>query len=110
VKITASGVDMESQKVDVPARSVRKRFKPGDHVKVMAGQNADETGLVVSVADNIVTFLSDMSLQEVNLLILVQICWANIMLSRYPCSPKISVRLLRLARGQMLSATMSSTT
>jgi transcription elongation factor SPT5 len=74
VKITASGVDMESQKVDVQARSVRKRFKPGDHVKVMAGQNADETGLVVSVADNIVTFLSDMSLQEVNLSILVQIC------------------------------------
>lgn len=65
VKIAASGVDMEGQKVDIPARSVRKRFKPGDHVKVMNGQNADETGLVVSVADNVVTFLSDMSMQEV---------------------------------------------
>ena len=65
VKILASGVEMEGQKVDIPARSVRKRFKPGDHVKVMAGQNADETGLVVSVADNVVTFLSDMSMQEV---------------------------------------------
>jgi transcription elongation factor SPT5 len=29
-------------------------------VKVMTGQNADETGLVVSVANNVVTFLSDM--------------------------------------------------
>jgi hypothetical protein len=28
------------------------------------GQNADETGLVVSVADNAVTFLSDMSMQD----------------------------------------------
>ncbi|GLB39725.1 putative the SPT4-SPT5 complex mediates both activation and inhibition of transcription elongation, and plays a role in pre- mRNA processing [Lyophyllum shimeji] len=66
VVITAMGVDIEGQKVELPARSVRKRFKPGDHVKVMTGQNADETGLVVSVADNVVTFLSDMSMQEVS--------------------------------------------
>ncbi|KIJ64684.1 hypothetical protein HYDPIDRAFT_175264 [Hydnomerulius pinastri MD-312] len=66
VTITAVGVDIDGQKVDVPARSVRKRFKPGDHVKVMTGQNADETGLVVSVSDNVVTFLSDMSMQEVS--------------------------------------------
>ena len=44
---------------------MRKRFKPGDHVKVMVGQNMDETGLVVLVADNVVTFVSDMSMQEV---------------------------------------------
>ncbi|KAF9460432.1 hypothetical protein BDZ94DRAFT_933662 [Collybia nuda] len=66
VIITAIGVDIDGQKVELPARSVRKRFKPGDHVKVMTGQNADETGLVVSVADNVVTFLSDMSMQEVS--------------------------------------------
>lgn len=65
VTLRAVGVDIEGQKVDVPARSVRKRFKIGDHVKVMSGQNADETGLVVSVVENVVTFLSDMSMQEV---------------------------------------------
>jgi transcription elongation factor SPT5 len=59
--------DLEGQKVQVPARSVRKRFKAGDHVKVMSGKNADESGLVVSVSGNIVTFLSDMSMQEVGL-------------------------------------------
>jgi transcription elongation factor SPT5 len=64
VTISAVGVDIDGQKVVLPARSVRKKFKPGDHVKVMAGQNADETGLVVSVLDNVVTFLSDMSMQE----------------------------------------------
>ncbi|KAI0292869.1 hypothetical protein BC826DRAFT_1017266 [Russula brevipes] len=58
--------DLEGQKVQVPARSVRKRFKPGDHVKVMSGKNADESGLVVSVSGNIVTFLSDMSMQEIS--------------------------------------------
>ncbi|KAJ7497170.1 transcription elongation factor SPT5 [Mycena latifolia] len=66
VTITAVGVDFDGQKVDLPARSVRKRFKAGDHVKVMTGQNADETGLVVSVSENVVTFLSDMSMQEVS--------------------------------------------
>jgi transcription elongation factor SPT5 len=66
VTITASGVELDGQKIDVPARSVRKRFKAGDHVKVMTGKNSDETGLVVAVSDNIVTFLSDMSLQEVS--------------------------------------------
>ncbi|TFK75562.1 transcription elongation factor Spt5 [Pluteus cervinus] len=66
VTITAIGVEIDGQKVELPARSVRKRFKPGDHVKVMTGQNADETGLVVSVTDNVVTFISDMTLQEVS--------------------------------------------
>lgn len=68
VTITAKGLELEGQKMEMPARSVRKRFKPGDHVKVMAGQNADETGLVVSVSDNVVTFVSDMSMQEVRLI------------------------------------------
>ena len=65
VTITAHGLEIDGQKMEIPARSVRERFKPGDHVKVMAGQNTDETGLVVSVADNVVTFVSDMSMQEV---------------------------------------------
>ncbi|KAH9934104.1 transcription elongation factor Spt5 [Amylocystis lapponica] len=66
VTIQPVGVEFDGQRVQIPARSVRKRFKPGDHVKVMTGQNADETGLVVSVVDSVVTFLSDMSMQEVS--------------------------------------------
>ncbi|KAJ1301230.1 hypothetical protein OPQ81_003639 [Rhizoctonia solani] len=65
VLLRATHFEIEGQKIEVPARSVRKRFKAGDHVKVMAGKNTDETGLVVSVTDNVVTFLSDLSLQEV---------------------------------------------
>ncbi|KAI0672145.1 transcription elongation factor Spt5 [Trametes maxima] len=66
VTIEPVGVDFDGQRIQIPARSVRKRFKPGDHVKVMTGKNADETGLVVSVIDNVVTFLSDMTMQEVS--------------------------------------------
>lgn len=58
--------DLMDQIVEVPARSVRKRFKPGDHIKVMSGKHADETGLVVKVEENVTTFLSDLSMQEVS--------------------------------------------
>jgi transcription elongation factor SPT5 len=91
--------DLEGQKVQVPARSVRKRFKPGDHVKVMSGKNADESGLVVSVSGNIVTFLSDMSMQEVGLSCLVDSTSLNIPHVRFLCSRKTFVKLQRLARA-----------
>ena len=66
VTIKATHGELKGQRIEVPGRSVRKNFKPGDHVKVMAGRNVDETGMVVSVAENIVTFLSDLSLLEVS--------------------------------------------
>ncbi|GAA5998472.1 uncharacterized protein JCM10292_002719 [Rhodotorula paludigena] len=59
-------LQLEGTKIEVPARSVRKRFAPGDHVKVMQGANADETGLVVKVEGDVVTFLSDLSAAEVS--------------------------------------------
>ncbi|KAG8882142.1 transcription elongation factor spt5 [Tulasnella sp. 331] len=65
VALRAKHVDIEGQRIEVPANSVRKKFKAGDHVKVMAGKNTDETGLVVSVLNDVVTFLSDMTMQEV---------------------------------------------
>ena len=61
--------ELGDQKIEVQARSVRKRFKAGDHVKVMAGANLDETGLVVKVKDDVVTFLSDLTLEEVNVFV-----------------------------------------
>ncbi len=73
VSIDAQGVTLEmegeglvGQKVEVPIKSIRKRFKPGDHIKVISGKHADETGLVVKIEDNITTFLSDLSLAEVS--------------------------------------------
>jgi transcription elongation factor SPT5 len=63
--LRVEGFDLENQRVEVPAKSVRKRFRVGDHVKVMSGKNQDETGLVVAVEENIVTFISDMTNKEV---------------------------------------------
>ncbi|GAA6032088.1 hypothetical protein JCM8097_007064 [Rhodosporidiobolus ruineniae] len=66
VVVPHSDLDLGDIKIEVSARSVRKRFKPGDHIKVMQGSNADETGLVVKVQGDVVTFLSDLSSTEVS--------------------------------------------
>lgn len=111
VTITAQGLDLEGQKMEMPARSVRKRFKPGDHVKVMAGQNADETGLVVSVADNVVTFVSDMSMQEVS--IPVDFRYNPLMVyvpSRFRSSPKICEKQPKLVPVRILLVITNSMT
>jgi transcription elongation factor SPT5 len=56
---------LKGQRLEVPIRSLRKRFKSGDHVKVVNGRYKDDTGMVVRVVDDQVTFLSDMSMKEV---------------------------------------------
>lgn len=66
VTIQLEHEDLMDQIVEVQARSIRKRFTPGDHIKVMSGKHADETGLVVKVEDNVTTFLSDLSMMEVS--------------------------------------------
>ncbi|KAG8713753.1 transcription elongation factor spt5 [Ceratobasidium sp. 395] len=63
--LRATHMEIKGQKIEVPAHSVRKQFKAGDHVKAMAGKNTDKTGLVVSVTNNVVMFLADLLLQEV---------------------------------------------
>ena len=66
VVIDSGDMALDGQKIEVPARSVHKRFKPGDHVKVLSGKHADETGLVVKVEGGVTTFLSDLTQNEVS--------------------------------------------
>lgn len=65
VTIIASYAALKGQRLEVPVRSLRKRFKSGDHVKVSNGRYKDDTGMVVRVVDDQVTILSDMSMKEV---------------------------------------------
>lgn len=64
--LTIVPVGMNLGKQIISARFVQKVFELGDHVKVITGRNAGETGLVVCVNENVVTFLGDMSMQEVS--------------------------------------------
>ncbi|TIA89435.1 hypothetical protein E3P99_02087 [Wallemia hederae] len=68
VTIKANVEEYFNQQVEVLARSVRKKFATGDHIKVINGKYTDETGLVISINDreNTVTFISDMSQLELS--------------------------------------------
>lgn len=57
--------DLEGQIIEVPTKGLRKRFRPGDHVKVTGGRFRDEVGMVVKIEDDKVTFLTDQTNNEV---------------------------------------------
>lgn len=63
--IISSYSGLKGQSLEIPVRSLRKRFKSGDHVKVINGRYKDDTGMVVRIVDDQVTILSDMSMKEV---------------------------------------------
>ncbi|KAG0165226.1 transcription elongation factor spt5 [Apophysomyces sp. BC1034] len=60
-------VQMEGfqKRVTLPPKLIRKKFKEGDHVKVINGRYKDESGMVVNVKDSVITMLSDASMKEV---------------------------------------------
>ncbi|KAJ5675547.1 Transcription elongation factor spt5 [Penicillium macrosclerotiorum] len=66
VSLQVTEGDLEGQTIDAPMRTLRKRFREGDHVKVIGGSRyQNELGMVVQVKDDTVTLLSDMSMQEI---------------------------------------------
>lgn len=57
---------LQGQNVDAPLKTLRKRFREGDHVKVIGGSRyQNELGMVVQVKGDSVTILSDMSMEEI---------------------------------------------
>ncbi|KKY19501.1 putative transcription initiation protein spt5 [Phaeomoniella chlamydospora] len=66
VTIQVTEGDLAGQTVDVPTKGLRKRFREGDHVKVIGGSRyRDELGMVVRIKDDRVTVLTDVSMQEI---------------------------------------------
>ncbi|MCJ1471740.1 transcription elongation factor spt5 [Lambiella insularis] len=58
--------ELRGQSIEVPVKGLRKRFREGDHVKVIGGSRfRDEVGMVVRIKDDRVTILSDLSMQEI---------------------------------------------
>lgn len=66
VTIAVTDGELRGQSIEVPVKGLRKRFKEGDHVKVIGGSRyRDEVGMVVSINNDTVTLLSDLSMQEI---------------------------------------------
>ena len=58
--------DLAGQTIDVPNKGLRKRFKLGDHVKVIGGSRfRDEVGMVVKIVEDRVTLLTDQTNTEI---------------------------------------------
>ena len=60
--------------MEFPARELRKFFKMGDHVKVIAGRYEGDTGLIVRIESNIAVIFSDLTLHEVCVCVCVCVC------------------------------------
>ncbi|XP_038052973.1 transcription elongation factor SPT5-like [Patiria miniata] len=54
--------------LEFPASELRKHFKIGDHVKVIAGRYEGDTGLVVRVEENMAVLFSDLTMHEMKVL------------------------------------------
>ena len=66
VTIAVTDGELRGQTIEVPVKGLRKLFKEGDHVKVIGGSRyRDEVGMVVSIKNDTVTLLSDLSMQEI---------------------------------------------
>ncbi|KAJ3477215.1 hypothetical protein NLG97_g8896 [Lecanicillium saksenae] len=66
VTMTVTEGDLAGQTIEVPTKGLRKRFKIGDHVKVIGGsQFQDEVGTVVKISEDRVTLLTDHTNNEV---------------------------------------------
>ncbi|CCC13820.1 hypothetical protein SMACR_07456 [Sordaria macrospora] len=58
--------DLAGRTIDVPNKGLRKRFRIGDHVKVIGGSRfRDEVGMVVKIVDDRVTLLTDQTNTEI---------------------------------------------
>ncbi|KAI9815987.1 MAG: transcription elongation factor spt5 [Pycnora praestabilis] len=66
VTMTVTEGELRTQTIEVPVKGLRKRFKEGDHVKVIGGSRfRDEVGMVVRIVDDKVTVLNDSGEQEI---------------------------------------------
>lgn len=66
VTMAVSEGDLKGQTIEVPTKGLRKRFREGDHVKVIGGSRfRDEVGMVVKISEDRVTLLSDQGNTEI---------------------------------------------
>lgn len=57
--------------LEFQVRELRKYFQVGDHVKVIAGRHEGETGLIVRIENNLAIVFADLTMHEVQQLLLV---------------------------------------
>lgn len=59
---------MFQEPLEFQASELKKYFRHGDHVKVLAGRYEGDTGLIVRVEENRVVLFSDLTMHELEVL------------------------------------------
>lgn len=66
VTLTVTEGELKGQTIEAPVKGLRKRFREGDHVRVIGGSKyQDEVGMVIRIKDDRVSFLSDSTRAEI---------------------------------------------
>ncbi|KAH6877184.1 transcription initiation protein spt5 [Thelonectria olida] len=66
VELRVNEGELAGQTIEVPIKGLRKRFRVGDHVKVIGGSRfRDEVGMIVKISEDRVTLLTDQTNTEV---------------------------------------------
>lgn len=63
ISIKPSHEDLKDE-LEFFAHELKKYFRQGDHVKVIAGRYEGDTGLIVRVEDNLIVLFSDLTMHE----------------------------------------------
>ncbi|KAK9474445.1 uncharacterized protein V1510DRAFT_390485 [Dipodascopsis tothii] len=66
VSFRVANEGLKDEIMEIPSRSLRKKFNQGDHVRVIGGKFKDETGMVVRIVGDVVTIIGDLSMEELN--------------------------------------------
>ncbi|EFX05747.1 transcription initiation protein spt5 [Grosmannia clavigera kw1407] len=65
VTIDVTEGDLRGQTIEAPTKGLRKRFRAGDHVRVIGGRFRDDVGMVVKIEEDRVTLLTDQNNSEI---------------------------------------------
>ncbi|KIH90232.1 transcription elongation factor SPT5 [Sporothrix brasiliensis 5110] len=65
VTIDVTDGELRGTTIEAPTKGLRKRFRAGDHVKVIGGRFRDDVGMVVKIDEDRVTLLTDQSNTEI---------------------------------------------
>ncbi|CAK7223894.1 transcription elongation factor spt5 [Sporothrix bragantina] len=65
VTIQVTDGELRGTTIEAPTKGLRKRFRTGDHVKVIGGRFRDDVGMVVKIDEDRVTLLTDQSNTEI---------------------------------------------
>ncbi|KAG4306123.1 hypothetical protein PORY_000111 [Pneumocystis oryctolagi] len=56
---------LKGEKIEIPSKGLKKKFKQGDNIKVINGKYKGDTGMIICIKDDQVVLLSDFSMTEI---------------------------------------------